>query len=283
MDSIMSRREYFLFVLNSYFKKLGLVFTIFRSKKPKNYYSFKISASTCDNVFGLQVNVYPNKNIYIELLSSCQNKSGSEILGRIKKFACKIGSKEIMLEDGQYLDADILGTSTQEMIEPFCYIDIASTGDSWYNKMGFHRIGGNPEEDKFRNKELSKIPLIEIIDKQSDIVEFQRAFEIDTDINIRDPIKNIFTIIKRDYLKNKTKTLTIEQLNIINHILSKYLNRHFIYDTKLYYNPNCNISQSSFKLLRSLSSLKKVSTRRKTFNDFGKKSKSRNRSNPFSI
>ena len=277
-----TRQEYLLFLLNSYFKKLGLVFTIFRSRIPRDYISYEVSKTICNNVFGLKISVYPNNNINIEYLSSCKNKNGSEILGRIKKFACKIGSKEIKLDDGQYLDVNIL--SSEEAIEEFCYIDIATTGDSWYNKMGFHRKGVNPTEDKMRNKELSKIPLIEIINNKSDIVAFEKSFEIDTDINIRDPINKIFTIIKRDYLKNKTKTLTMDQFNIITRIISKYLKRYFIYDTILYYNPNCNISHQTFKRLRSNSSSKRNSTkRRNSFDDLNsRKLKSKNISAPFS-
>ena len=99
--------------------------------------------------------------------------------------------------------------------------------------MGFHRKEGNPIEDKLRNEELSKIPLIEIINNESDIVAFQKAFEIDTDINIYDSINKIFIIIKRDYLKNKRKPLTIDQFNIINHIISKYL-KHILFMIQFY-------------------------------------------------
>jgi hypothetical protein len=274
----LTREEYLLSLLNSYFKKLGLVFTIFRSIRARDYISFEVSKVICNNVFGLKISVYPNNDINIEYLSSCQNKSGSEILGIIKKFACKIGCREIKLDDGQYLDVKIFPTLIEEAIEEFCYIDIATTGDSWYNKMGFHRKGANPIEDKLRNKELSKIPLIEIINKESDIVAFQKAFEMDTDININDSINKNFTIIKRDYFKNKTKPLTIKQVNIINLLTSKYLKRHFSYNTILYYHPNCNISRTTLRQLRSQSfSSKRVSNkRRKSFNDFNsKKSKSR--------
>jgi hypothetical protein len=297
MDVIKPRQEYLLFLLNSYFKSLGLVFTIFRSIRARDYISYEVSKTICNNIFGLKISVYPNNNINIEYLSSCKNKSGSEILGRIKKFACKIDCREIKLDDGQYLDVKVLLTSIEESnevfwIEDFCYIDIATTGDSWYNKMGFHRKGGNPIEDKLRNEELSKIPLIEIINNESDIVAFQKAFEIDTDINIYDSINKIFIIIKRDYLKNKRKPLTMDQFNIINHIISKYLKRHFIYDTILYYHPNCNISHQTFNRLGSKPSSKRMSTkrmstkrmstnRRKSFDI--RKSKSRNSSNRFSI
>jgi hypothetical protein len=223
---------------NSYFKSLGLVFTIFRSIRARDYISYEVSKTICNNIFGLKISVYPNNKINIEYLSSCKNKSGSEILGRIKKFACKIDCREIKLDDGQYLDVKVLPTSIEESnevfwIEDFCYIDIATTGDSWYNKMGFHRKEGNPIEDKLRNEELSKIPLIEIINNESDIVAFQKAFEIDTDINIYDSINKIFIIIKRDYLKNKRKPLTIDQFNIINHIISKYL-KHILFMIQFY-------------------------------------------------
>lgn len=170
------------------------------------------------------------------------------------------------------------------MIEEFCYIDIATTGDSWYNKMGFHRKDANPIEDKLRYKELSKKPLIEIINKEADIVAFQKAFEMDTDININDSINKICMIIKRDYFKNKTKPITIEQVNIINLLTSKYLKRHFIYDTILYYHPNCNISRNTLRQLksRSFSSSKIRSNKRR--NSFGiRKSKSRYNSKPYSI
>jgi hypothetical protein len=90
---------------------------------------------------------------------------------------------------------------------------------------------------------------------------------MDTDININDSINNIFTIIKRDYLKNKTKPLTIKQVNIINILTSKYLRRHFRYDTILYYHPNCS---------QPFSSKRVSSKRRKSFNNFNsQKSKSR--------
>jgi hypothetical protein len=145
--------------------------------------------------------------------------------------------------------------------------------------MGFHRKRANPIEDKLRNEELSKIPLIEIINNESDIVAFQKAFEIDTDINIYDSINKIFIIIKRDYLKNKRKPLTMVQFNIITRIISKYLKRHFIYDTILYYHPNCNISRTT---LRRITSLKRMSTKRRKSFDI-QKSKSRNSSKPFSI
>jgi hypothetical protein len=284
MDVIKPRQEYLLFLLNSYFKSLGLVFTIFRSIRARDYISYEVSKTICNNIFGLKISVYPNNNINIEYLSSCKNKSGSEILGRIKKFACKIDCREIKLDDGQYLDVKVLLTSIEESnkvfwIEDFCYIDIATTGDSWYNKMGFHRKRANPIEDKLRNEELSKIPLIEIINNESDIVAFQKAFEIDTDINIYDSINKIFIIIKRDYLKNKRKPLTMDQFNIITRIISKYLKRHFIYDTILYYHPNCNISRTT---LRRITSLKRMSTKRRKSFDI-QKSKSRNSSKPFSI
>lgn len=70
----------------------------------------------------------------------------------------------------------------------------------------------------------------------------------------------------------------MDQFNIITRIISKYLKRHFIYDTILYYHPNCNISRTTLRQLRSQSfSSKRVSNkRRKSFNDFNsKKSKSR--------
>jgi hypothetical protein len=279
----LSREEYLLSLLNSYFKKLGLVFTIFRSRIPRDYISFEVSKVICNNVFGLKISVYPNNDINIEYLSSCQKKSGTEILGRIKKFACKIGCREIKLDDGQYIDVTIFPTLIEEAIEELCYIDIATTGDSWYNKMGFHRKDANPIEDKIRNKELSKIPLIEIINKEADIVAFQKAFEMDTDINIHDSINNICTIIKRDYLKNKTKPLTIEQVNIINLLTSKYLKCHFIYDTILYYHPRCNISHRTLRQfeIRAFSSSKRISSKRRK--SFGMKSKSRYNSKPYSI
>ena len=282
MDAITPRQEYLLSLLNSYFKKLGLVFTIFRSIRPRDYISYEVSRTICNNLFGLKISVYPNNNINIEYLSSCKNKNGSEILGRIKKFACKIGCREIKLDDGQYLDVKVLPTSIEEPIEEFCYIDIATTGDSWYNKMGFHRKGVDPIEDKLRNEELSKIPLIEIINNESDIVAFQKAFEMDADINIHDSINKICTIIKRDYFKNKTKPLTMDQFKIITRIISKYLKRHFIYNPILYYNPNCNISHQTFKRLGSKSSSKRMSTKRRKSFDI-RKSKSRNSSKPFSI
>jgi hypothetical protein len=79
----------FIIFIKFIFKSLGLVFTLFRSIRARDYISYEVSKTICGGILGLKISVYPNNDINIEYLSSCKNKSGSEILGRIKKFACK--------------------------------------------------------------------------------------------------------------------------------------------------------------------------------------------------
>jgi hypothetical protein len=55
MVFIETRKEYLLSLLNSYFKKLGLVFTIFRSIRHGDYISYEVSKTICNNLFGLKI------------------------------------------------------------------------------------------------------------------------------------------------------------------------------------------------------------------------------------
>jgi len=147
------------------------------------------------------------------------------------KFACKINSPYIELNDEQYLTLEIVDddmTYTTESLDNISILDIATTGDSWYNKMGFHPLEGNPKQNKIRNTKLNHAILSSIINDKDDYDNFNNAFRIDSDIDIDDSIKKVFTVIKNDYLKNKIKILNKEQFDIIQLLLDKYLMSYLI-------------------------------------------------------
>lgn len=174
----------------------------------------------------------------------------------IKKFACKINSNGISLHDQQSLVLE-----HDKVINNIAILDIAVNGESWYNKMGFYRKGANPEEDKRINILKSHKVLSTLNIKKTYIDKFKDAFEMDSNIDVNDSIQNIFTIIKRDYLKNKTKKITKEQCDAISSILLK-LDIYYDYDPILYYTPNCSKSSKS----------KSSSTRRRSFDSWKPKS-----------
>jgi hypothetical protein len=116
--------------------------------------------------------------------------------------------------------------------------------------MGFYKKDANPEEDKRINIEKSQSLLSSALEKilQDNYIhyieDFKEAFKDDSNIDVNDSIKNIFTIIKRDYLKNKTKKITKEQCHAISSILLK-LDIYYDYDPILYYTPSCSKSSKS--------------------------------------
>jgi hypothetical protein len=252
---IIVKNNYYLYLLNSIFSKIGLTFKFVSDTNEKDAY-FGIEPIKCDTKYGLYLRVNENNNIYVDLLSNCKKNSGTTILSLIKKFACKINSNEISLHDQQSLVLE-----HDKVINNIAILDIAVNGESWYNKMGFYRKGANPEEDKRINILKSHKVLSTLNIKKTYIDKFKEAFEIDSNIDVNDSIQNIFTIIKRDYLKNKTKKITKEQCHAISSILLK-LDIYYDYDPILYYTPNCSKSTQS----------KSSSTRRRSFDSWKPKS-----------
>jgi hypothetical protein len=229
------RNSDYLYLLNSFFSKIDLIFKF--DKIINNSLYFVIDPKICKTTYGLKLSINKKtKKLYIMLLSNCKNIRGTTILSLMKKFACKINSNEIFLQDQQYLVLE-----PGKVIDNIASLDIAVNGESWYNKMGFYKKDANPEEDKRINIEKSKKPLSSVL-KSKLIKRFKEAFKDDSNIDVNNSIKNIFTIIKSDYLKNKTKKITINQCYIISQILS-ILKHYYKYNSELYYN-NSDCSKS---------------------------------------
>jgi ankyrin repeat protein len=260
---IKFRNNNYLYLLNSFFSKIGLIFKF--DKIIHNCLYFVINPEICGTSYGLKLSINKKtKNLCIMLLSNCKNIRGTTILSLMKKFACKINSNEIFLHDQQSLVLE-----HDKVIQNIAILDIAVNGESWYNKMGFYKKDANPEEDKRINIEKSQTLLSSALEKivQDNYIhyieDFKEAFKDDSNIDVNDSIKNIFTIIKRDYLKNKTKKITINQCYIISSILI-ILTHYYKYDSELYYN-NSGCSKSL--------KLKSSSTRRRTFDSWKPKSR----------
>jgi hypothetical protein len=251
------KNKYYLSLLNSIFSKIGLLFTLTINEE----YSFEITPEDCNTEYGLKIHIDEEDELNIQLLSNCKKKKGTDILNLIKKFACKskIKINNVYLEDDQSL---IIDHEKDLTIQHIAILDIAVNGESWYNKMGFYKTDANPREDKIINMEKSKKPLSSVL-KSKLIQRFKEAFIMDSDIDVNNSIKNIFTIIKSDYLKNKTKEITKTQCNIISVVL-KNLSKYYDYDEILNYNPS-NCSKST----QSTSS----STRRMSFDSWKPKSR----------
>jgi len=235
---LIVKNNYYLFLLNSIFSKIGLIFK-FESDTNEEIAYFGIEPIKCDTKYGIYLRVNENNNIHVDLLSNCKKNSGTTILSLIKKFACKINSNVISLHDQQSLVLE-----HDKVINNIAILDIAVNGESWYNKMGFYRKGANPEEDKVKNILKSHKVLSTLNINKTYIDKFKESFEMDSNINVNDSIQNIFTIIKRDYLKNKTKKITKEQCDAISSILLK-LDIYYDYDPILYYTPSCSKSSKS--------------------------------------
>jgi hypothetical protein len=253
---LIVKNNYYLFLLNSIFSKIGLIFKFESDTNEENAY-FGIEPLKCDTKYGIYLRVNENNNIHVDLLSNCKKNSGTTILSLIKKFACKINSNVISLHDQQSLVLE-----HDKVINNIAILDIAVNGESWYNKMGFYRKGANHEEDKIKNILKSHKVLSTLNINKTYIDKFKEAFEMDHDINVNDSIQNIFTIIKRDYLKNKTKKITKEQCDAISSILLK-LDIYYDYDPILYYTSSCSKSTKS----------KSSSIRRRTLDSWKPKSR----------
>ena len=259
------KNKYYLSLLNSIFSKIGLLFTL--TIVNEEYSTFEITPEDCNTEYGLKILIDEEGDLNIQLLSNCKKKKGTDILNLIKKFACKskIKINNVYLEDAQSL---IIDHEKDLTIQHIAILDIAVNGESWYNKMGFYKTDANPTEDKIINMEKSKKPLSSVL-KSKLIQRFKEAFIMDSDIDVNNSIKNIFTIIKSDYLKNKTKEITKTQCNIISVVL-KNLSKYYDYDATLNYNPSnsSKSTQSKSSLTQSKSSL----TRRRSFDSWKPKS-----------
>ena len=242
---LIIRNTNYLRLLNSIFSKIKLVFNL-TSQLNDEYCVFEISPETCNTVYGLIIVIDEEHDVSIQLLSNCKKQKGTTILNLIKEFSCKINANYVILLDEQSLIIDL---DKKLIIQNMAILDIAVNGESWYNKNGFYKENeANPEEYKKINMDKSQESLSSVIIKKKKLVElFKKEFEIDHDIDVNDSIRNIFTIIKRDYLKNKTKQITKEQCNVITTILEK-LSKYYNYNKELYY--NCKSSKSSKSIRR---------------------------------
>jgi hypothetical protein len=68
---IIVKNNYYLYLLNSIFSKIGLTFKFVSDTNEKDAY-FGIEPIKCDTKYGLYLRVNENNNIYVDLLSNCK-------------------------------------------------------------------------------------------------------------------------------------------------------------------------------------------------------------------
>lgn len=188
--------------------------------------------------FTLQPN---NNNININSLDKCSVDSGNKLLEKLEFFANDITTKfkTISLDDG----SNIIFCNEIYSIS-LTFLDILSSGNSWYNKQGY--ISNNYNKEQVNNNKFINQKIINFIDynKFSNTIKDTILFIIDNIANIDNiTIKELFILIKK-YLKSITNFCNNIEKKHINNIINliNLFKPYIIYDYKLIKQLNNNIN-----------------------------------------
>ena len=125
---------------------------------PKNHYTIETAIEKNGIHFFIKNCLhlkFEADNIYIDRLDKCSD-SGTILLSKIKDVAQKLGLKYVSLVNG----SEIVGYKHSFSLS---YLQILTTGQSWYNKYGY--VSSNYKKELANNKKIIAEPFIKTFDK----------------------------------------------------------------------------------------------------------------------
>lgn len=203
---------------NTFFRNIGVAFTISPSRRHENMYLLQSTNSMCD----VKLSIVPNDHIYISSISKCDGMySGTKLLQHIIEFGKYIQVRYIELVDGSMISSNTCSSGL-----PFTAVDILTTGTSWYNKFGF--VNNTTYTDNIYNAQIANSVFNDVINEDI-LTRFNTVFFV-TDGHL---VKNVLSTLKELYL-NKTSTteLTHGQCDVLTELFM-YLENIIQYNPKL--------------------------------------------------
>ncbi len=228
-------------VLNDMFRQFDLQFEIVSQSDNKIIFKSD-NGDRCIITIELRKRQH-SRHIYVNSLEKCAPYSGTEILEQIVQF-------------GKEMNVDYITLSDKSSIGPFnlYVLEILTTGQSWYNRLGFYS-SVHAQEVEF-NTFVSQLPfetlmiyrkylshiqsfpqiyaekntLGNVKYAQSKVVQFSSFLEDFPQFHPEQSIRDILTSIKQQYLfKGSTETLTEEQTESLAALLN-YLSLLIYYE-----------------------------------------------------
>ena len=177
------------------------VFMTKKNKSPLNG-NLKFTIRDKSQKFCIIFTIINDDLISVDDLTKCNSGSGTELLHKVEQFAREIGIFKIILED-----ASKITTPCEKDRVSLQMLSILTTGESWYNKLGY--MCENQDEINSHNNSIIQMKFSDVIDMVHEIIEIQHpnhlhGFETlihilirqEEIINFESTVQEVFTKIK---------------------------------------------------------------------------------------